>query len=272
MGARKQNSVTREGDYRSASLAREELLAVLVRPRWSRATRQLVQHIAHSCQPSLQSELGTWIQSRPRFAEFASRHRDKIRKKFTTAADREVRFDVRAELLVAYLVLADRRFEVSFEAAGAARGGPDLGLRYRAKQTVNLEVTRLRSAADPLALASVIAAKSRQMTSGVPNGLVIAGRDLKVTEDVLVTSIRQLKARAESKDDGFFTRRGLRDARDFHAHFHRLSSIFILDELLVSVHFANPETRHPIPDELLARLRASLGIMAAVPTNARTPA
>ena len=51
-----------------------------MRPRWSTSTDRLVHYIAHNCQPSLQSELGAWLQSRPRFAEFVSRHQDKIRK------------------------------------------------------------------------------------------------------------------------------------------------------------------------------------------------
>ncbi len=185
-------------------------------------------------------------------------HQDKIRKKFTTAADREVRLDVRAELLVACLILADRRFEVAFEAAGASRGGPDLSLRYRANQPINLEVTRLRSVAEPHTVASIVATKARQLTSGVPNGLVIAGQDLRITEDMLSAAIKQLKARAEARDDAFFARRGLRDARDFYAHFLRLSSIFVLDEVPALVHFANPESRHPILPEALARLIACL--------------
>src|SRR5437667_107137 len=116
-----------------------------MRPRWSTSTDRLVHYIAHNCQPSLQSELGAWLQSRP------------------------------------------------------------------------------RSAAEPLALASVVATKVRQLPTGVPNGLVIAGRDLSTTPDLLAAAVKQLKARAASKDDLFFTRRGLRDVRDFNAHFLRLS-------------------------------------------------
>lgn len=229
-----------------------------MQPRWSKKTDQLVRHIAEGCQPSLQSDLGGWIQSRPRFADFVSTHQDKIRKKFTTAGDREVRMDVRAELLVAYLVLGDRRFEVDFEAAGATRGGPDLSLRFRTNQPINLEVTRLRASADAASLASVIATKVRQLVSGAPNGLVIVGRDLRIAEHMLAAAIVQVKARAEARDDAFFARRGLRDARDFYPHFLRLSSIFVLDEGGGPVHLANPECRQPIPEEALARLLTCL--------------
>ena len=243
-----------------------------MQPRWSKKTDELVRQIAEGCQPSLQSELGAWIQSGPRFADFVAAHRDKIRKKFATAGDREVRLDVRAELLVAHLVLGDRRFDVAFEAAGAPRGGPDLSLRYRTNQSINLEVTRLRSSADPSTLASVVATKVRQLTSGVPNGLTVVGQQLGITEDVLADAVKHVKTRAEARDDPFFARRGLRDARDFYTHFLRLSSVFVLDESSASVHLANRQTRHPIPDEALGRLCACLGIMAAVPNTPRTPA
>ena len=237
-------------------------------PRWSRKTDQLVRYIAQNCQPSLQSDLGAWIHSQPRFAEFVSAHQEKIRKKLTTAGDREVRLDVRAELLVAYRVLGDRRFEVGFEASRMARGGgPDLTLRYRNNTLINLEITRLRSPAESHTLAGIIATKVRQLPTSVPNAVVIAGDGLRISQELLSDAIKLLKSRAESKDDAFFVRRGMRDARDFYAHFLRLSGTFILDEADVSHYTPNREARHPISDEPLFRLSACLGIMAAVPPS-----
>ena len=61
---------------------------------------------------------------RPRFRTFAEAHRDKIHKKFRKAADPEALRDVRAELLVARLLLADKRFELAFEAYGSGKAGP----------------------------------------------------------------------------------------------------------------------------------------------------
>src|SRR5437879_4348415 len=94
---------------------------------------------------------------------------------------------VRAELLVAYLVTADRRFELSFEAYGARRLGPDLTVTFRTNLRFNLEVTRLRTAGDTggdpasqdpgasvARLANVIAGKLRQLPGDIPNALVIA--------------------------------------------------------------------------------------------------
>ena len=86
---------------------------------------------------------------------------------FTTAHDEDSRLDVRSELLVASLILADRRFELSFEAYGARRLGPDLTVTFRANQRFNLEVTRLRTTGDAGddKLANVISGKLRQLPS-----------------------------------------------------------------------------------------------------------
>src|ERR1700738_1421598 len=116
--------------------------------RWSKKTDQLVHHVALTCRPGLQSELAHWIESRPRFTAFITANQDKVRKKLVTADDEERRLDVRAELLVAYLILADRRLELSFEAYGARRLGPDLTVTFRTNQRFNLEVTRLRTTDD----------------------------------------------------------------------------------------------------------------------------
>src|SRR5207247_1309696 len=101
----------------------------------------------------------------------------------------------RAELLVAYLVVADRRFELLFEAYGARRLGPDLTLTFRANQRLNLEVTRLRTTAEagPLRLANVITGKLRQLPGDMPNALVIVARGLPLDEDRLVAAVRLLK-------------------------------------------------------------------------------
>src|SRR5262249_42016297 len=135
-----------------------------------------------------------------------------------------------AEMLVAYLVLADRRFELAFEAYGAGRSGPDLTATYRANQRLNLEVTRLRLSAAPDKLATVIAAKLRQLPGEIPNALVITTREMELTEATIEAAFRLLKARAEDKDDPFFARHGLRNTRDFRTQFGRLSVIFTLDE------------------------------------------
>src|SRR4029077_20691480 len=88
--------------------------------RWSKKTDALVRHVAPGCRPALQSELGDWLEDSARFTAFITTHQDKVRKKLSTS-DEESRLDVRSELRVAYLILADRRFELAFEAYGARR-------------------------------------------------------------------------------------------------------------------------------------------------------
>ena len=65
-------------------------------------------------------ELAGWLASSARFRAFADAHRDKIRKKLRAASDAANRLDVRAELHVAHLLLADRRIDLAFEPGGSA--------------------------------------------------------------------------------------------------------------------------------------------------------
>jgi hypothetical protein len=238
-------------------------------PRWSRKTDELVRHVALGCRPGLQSELGQWLEESPRFRAFVTAHQEKVRKKLGSS-DEQSRLDVRAELLIAYLVLRDRRFEVAFEAYGARRLGPDLSLTYRDNQRFNLEVTRLRATgqAGSARLADVVSGKLRQLPGEASNGLVITGHGLPLSEESLATAVRLLKTHSDGKDDAFFARRGLKSARDFYAQFLHLGTIFVLDEAPGSVHvvaFANREARHPLPRDAVAALTASLSVAHAPP-------
>lgn len=142
--------------------------AVRRAPRWSKKTDQLVRHVAYRCRPRLQSELGQWLDNSSRFSAFMTAYQDKVRKKLTTAEDEESRLDVRSELLVAYRLLADRRFELAFEALGARRLGPDLTATYRGNFRFHLEVTRLRATAAALPTGDPASAQPRDAQSSSP--------------------------------------------------------------------------------------------------------
>jgi hypothetical protein len=218
-------------------------------------------------------------------------NQDKVRKKLSTSDDEEHRLDVRSELFVAYLIAADRRFELSFEAYGARRLGPDLTVAFRTNQRFNLEVTRLRmpgdtgnagggrlsgvplscdASSDPIIqdpgqgvarLANVITGKLRQLPGDIPNALVIAARGLPLNEDSLIAAVRLLKLHTDRKDDSFFARRGLKDARDFYAQYHHLSGIFVLDEATAParvIFSPNREARQPLPKEAVTVLMQCL--------------
>jgi len=235
-------------------------------PRWSKKTDQLVDYVAQRCRPGLQSELGQWLESSPRFRAFVSANQDKVRKKLNSADDDEGRLDVRAELRVAYQIVGDRRCEVAFEAYGARRLGPDLTVTFRANQRFNLEVTRVRAiddAANSVArLANVITGKLRQLPGDMPNALVIAARGLAVDEDTLGAATRLLKMHTDQKDDAFFAHRGLKDAREFYVHYLRLSGTFVLDEASVArrvIFASNREARQPLSRAAVSALLQSLG-------------
>ena len=230
----------------------------MTRPRWSKKTDELVRYVASVCRPALQLELAHWLEDSPRFAAFVTLHRDKVRKKLTTAEDAEARLDVRVELLVAYLLLADRRFELALEAYGTGRRGPDLTVTYRANQRFNLEVTRLRSsdAADAARLAHVIAAKVRQLRSDVPNAFLVAGSGLTLA--AAAGAFTWLKTRTNEKDDAYFARHGMRDARFFYKQFLELGGVLLLNEASETLFVPNRDARHPLPEEALARLLACL--------------
>jgi hypothetical protein len=214
-----------------------------------------VRYVALTCRPGFRSELGHWIEDSPRFGAFVDLNRDKIRKKLRNADGPEGGLDVRSELRVAQLLLADRRFEVAFEVAGARRTAPDLTVTYRANQRFNLEVTRVRAATDAGRLGNLVAAKLRQLPPDLPNAVVIAGRELAIAETDVAEAARLLKAHNDRNDDAFFERRGLGGARDFYARFLGLSGVLVLDEARGPAFWANPEAR-PLLAEVVARLVA----------------
>lgn len=227
----------------------------------TKRTDQLVQHVAQRCRPRLRSELARWIEASPRFSVFLTTHQDKVRKKLNSTDDEEHRLDVRAELRVAYLLAADRRFELAFEAYGARRLGPDLTVTFRANQRFNLEVTRLRTTAEPgtavARLATVVTGKLRQLPGDTPNALVIAARGLALDEASLVAAMHLLKQHADRKDDDFFARRGLKNARDFYAQFLHLGGICMLCDAS-AIFWPNREARHPLPQAALTALMQCL--------------
>jgi hypothetical protein len=189
---------------------------------------------------------------------------------------------------------------VAFETYGARRLGPDLTVTYRSNQRFNLEVTRLRatgdaddsagdatsgvtpglddtSGTDPgsggpgsgvARLATIIGAKLRQLPGDASNGLVITTRGLSLHEESLAAAVRLLKTHGDRKDDAFFARRGLKDARDFHVQFLHLGGIVVLDEAPASrrvIAFTNREARHPLPREAVAAFTACVTLARATP-------
>jgi hypothetical protein len=172
-------------------------------------------------------ELVAWLAGSARFRAFAEVHRDKIRKKLRVAADPEALKDVRAELQAARLLLADRRFELAFEAYGSGKGGPDFTITYRGTTTFNLEVTRLQRVPDATRFGESLLAKLHQLPPSLPNVLVVAiGGNSAEALDVAATT-HGLRASADAKDEAFFARRGFEGPREFYERYLRLAAVIV---------------------------------------------
>lgn len=212
---------------------------------------------------ALAPELAEWLTSSPRFAAFVEAHRSKIRKKLRGAPDAASVSDVRAELAVARLLLADRQFEVAFETYGRA-GGPDFTVTPRSGRAFNLEVTRLRRAPDETSIGGVVLGKLRQLPPSVPNVLLIAVESGAAGETDVGAAVRALRARADAKDEAFFAFRGIDGTRAFYERFLRLAGVLIWSESVAgderAALWANPSARIALPQ---ATLRAVVGCLRA---------
>lgn len=178
-------------------------------------------------------ELSGWLAGSTRFRSFAEAYRAKIRKKFRNATDPDALRDVRAELQVAHLMLADRRFDLAFEAYGSGKAGPDFTVTFRGARSFNLEVTRLRRGARAAGEGSSLLAKLRQLPPSASNtvlldvdGDTVAGLDVDAT-------VRALRSRADAKDEAFFAKRGLDGSRGFYERFLRLGAVLVRCETAV---------------------------------------
>ena len=212
-----------------------------------RAEAELVEHILQGVRSpqraSLESELAQWLAERRRFAALLSANRDKVRKKVRAAPDDASLLDVRAELVVAALLCADRRFELAFEAYGSGKRGPDFAVSFRDHQRFDLEVTRLRQALsgetgmDARRIARAILAKLPQLTAGLPNVVAVAAAG-GPSAALLDVAIRILK-------------------RGAHEHYARLSAAAVVSER-GGVLALGPDARHPLPREISVALSRCL--------------
>jgi hypothetical protein len=211
----------------------------------------------------LATELAGWLAGSARFSAFVEAHRPKIRKKLRGAADEASVRDVRAELAVARLLLADRRFELTFEAYGRG-GGPDFTVTYRAGRPFNLEVTRLRRPPDAAAVAGVVLGKLRQLPPSSANLLLVAVEGEAADAADVGAAIRALRARADRKDEAYFAFRGIDGTRAFYERLLRLGGVIVWCEAAVgdlrAASWKNGSARIAMPEAatraVLAHLRA----------------
>jgi hypothetical protein len=231
---------------------------------WPPTVERLVEHLFDgAAAEQLARELGSWLAGSSRFRGFAEAHRDKIRKKLRGATDAEARRDVRTELRVAHLLLADRRMELAFEAYGSAGRGPDFTMSFRGERDSNVEVTRLRRAPDEAGQGGQLLAKLRQLPPGVPNLLIVAVEGADAAAFDVAAATRALRSRADAKDEAFFVRRGFRGTRGFYDRFLRLGAVIGWAEGAPAERRAaawtNGSARLPLPERALRACLACLG-------------
>jgi hypothetical protein len=195
------------------------------------AVERLAQHLFDRILTDpLADEVAGWLAGSNRFRAFVDANRDKIRKKLRGAADMEARRDVRAELRVAHLLLADRRIELAFEAYGSTKRGPDFTVTFRGERSFNLEVTRPRRAPAAAGFGGPLLAKIRQLPPSVPNVVLLAVERGDPDALDVAAAARLLRDRADAKDETFFATRGFKGTREFYERYLRLGGVLVWSE------------------------------------------
>jgi hypothetical protein len=209
------------------------------------------------------TQFAQWATDSVRFRAFAETYRAKIRKKIRGIKDEPGLRDLQFELEVAYLLLQERRLAVEYEKYGVGKQrSPDFHVTFRANIPFNVEVKHIRFSAQEQRsaqhefskLASTVCQKIGQLAPGMINLLVLSYEHDRVDGFDGPTALLQLRQLAEQKDDAFFARRGLVDARDFLKQFQRLSAVLFRIHLedggIQSTLWLNAAAKHLLPDDL----------------------
>ncbi|MCA1569986.1 MAG: hypothetical protein LC798_06615 [Chloroflexi bacterium] len=191
-----------------------------------------IERLAHDltdrdASDGLTRELVEWLAGSARFRAFAVTYRDKIRKKLRGATGDEARRDVRAELRVAQLLLADRRIELAFEPYGSGKAGPDFTVAFRGERPFNLEVTRLQRLPTSEHFTRALLAKLRQLPPSTSNAVLVAIEGDGAAALDVAAATRALRARADAKEEEGFALAGLKGTRGFYQRYLRLGAVLL---------------------------------------------
>jgi len=224
---------------------------------------ELIDYIFAGQTHPFAAQFAEWAADSARFRAFAETYRTKIRKKVRGIKDEPGLRDLQSELEVAYLLLHEHRFAVEYEKYGVGKQrSADFHVTFRANLPFNVEVKHIRFSAQEQRstqqefskLANTVCQKIGQLAPGMLNLLVLSYEHDRVDGFDGPTALLQLRRLAEQKDDAFFTRRGLADARDFLKQFQRLSAALFrirqLDGGTQSTLWLNATAKHRLPDDL----------------------
>jgi hypothetical protein len=104
----------------------------------------LFRYVVGQTDDLLVENLSSWMQSTPGFLEFVRANRDKIRKKFADARDREDKVDAYTELLFACLLLQRDGTSLRYVPEGHPERKPDFTVSMPNLPGFALEVKRIR--------------------------------------------------------------------------------------------------------------------------------
>ena len=224
---------------------------------------ELIAYIFAGQTHSFSAQFAHWANDSARFRAFAETYRSKIRKKVRGIKDGPGLRDLQIELEVAYLLLQERHFVVEYEKYGVGKQrSADFHVMFRANVPFNVEVKHIRFSAQEQRsaqqefskLSNTVCQKIGQLAPGMLNLLVLSYEHDHVDGFDGPTALLQLRRLAEQKDDAFFVRRGLDDARDFLKQFQRLSAalfrIHQQDGGIQSGLWLNATAKHRLPDDL----------------------
>lgn len=118
-----------------------------------------------------------------------------------------------------------------------------------------MEVTRLHRAPDNATYGGPLLTKLRQLPPSVPNVVLMAIEGGSVEAIDVAGAARALRARADSRDDAFFGRRGFESARAFYQRYLRLGAVLVFGERTIgdarAAVWTNRSARIAVPERAL---------------------
>ena len=205
---------------------------------------------------ALAESCAAWADATPRFAAFLQANSTKIRKKARNSGQDGQDADLRAELAMAAMLLADRRAELVYEpTASSGQRGPDFAVRFRINTLIYLEVAHLRpgsQSSHAARMAGVLAAKARQLQPGAANVLAVIMAEA-LSFDEIGRTMLELRQRAERGQT--ITHMRDVDPPTLLRLLPRLSALLAVTLDGTPTVWPHPNARHSLPPDFLHLLR-----------------